>query len=133
MKKIRHLPFFLLALLPMVATAQADQNLINNAKQGDLAAMVRLGECYEWGAGVAHDSTQALYWFKKAAEMGDGEAWIRRTRRRLRGLCRGTFGQITRLTHIKSEDFSKNFQKVVALFPFRSYKDMKEQKGRDEL
>ena len=31
------------------------------------------------------------------------------------------------------EDFSKKFQKVVYLFPFRSYKDMNEQKGRDEL
>ena len=31
------------------------------------------------------------------------------------------------------EDFSKNFQKVVYLFPFHSYKDMKEQKGRDEI
>ena len=31
------------------------------------------------------------------------------------------------------EDFSKKFQKVVAFFPFHSYKDMNEQKGRDEL
>ena len=29
------------------------------------------------------------------------------------------------------EDFSKKFQKVVAIFPFRSYKDMKKQKGQE--
>lgn len=112
MKKIRHLPFFLLALLPMVATAQADQNLINNAKQGDLAAMVRLGECYELGAGVAHDSTQALYWFKKAAEMGDGEAWIRLSKYFLTGT--GVPKDTARYLSIRTEWAEKELPNALA-------------------
>jgi len=47
--------FFLLALLPVLSFAQADQKLINKAQQGDTKAMVLLGECYENGAGVDID------------------------------------------------------------------------------
>lgn len=65
------------ALMPMLCHAQADKKLIDKAHQGDVAAMVRLGECYENGAGVQHDSTLALQWFRKAADLGDGEAWLR--------------------------------------------------------
>lgn len=76
MKKYGFLLIFT-ALMPLVVGAQADKKLIDKAHQGDVAAMVRLGECYENGAGVQHDSTLALQWYRKAADLGDGEAWIR--------------------------------------------------------
>ena len=69
----------------MISNAQADKKLIDKAHQGDVAAMVRLGECYENGAGVQHDSTLALQWFRKAADLGDGEAWLRISKYYLRG------------------------------------------------
>lgn len=76
MKKYGFL-LILTALLPVLAGAQADKKLIDKAHQGDVAAMVRLAECYNNGAGVQHDSTLALQWLQKAANLGDGEAWIR--------------------------------------------------------
>lgn len=75
----------LLALLPFAMQAQADQKLINKAHKGNTAAMVLLGECYENGAGVALDSAQALKWFQRAAEQGDGEGWLRVSQYYLRG------------------------------------------------
>ena len=75
----------LLALLPFAMQAQADQKLINKAQKGNTAAMVLLGECYETGAGVALDSAQALKWFQRAAEQGDGEGWLRVSLYYLRG------------------------------------------------
>lgn len=84
MKKYGFL-LILTALLPVMATAQADKKLIDKAHQGDVVAMVRLGECYENGAGVQHDSTLALQWFQKAADLGDGEAWLRIARYYMKG------------------------------------------------
>lgn len=84
MKRV-FLSLFLLALLPMAAQAQADKKLIEKAQNYDPAAMVRLGECYENGAGVAHDSAAALQWFQKAAALNDGEAWVRLSSYYLRG------------------------------------------------
>ena len=84
MKKIV-ITLLVLAFLPIVAHAQADQKLINKAQQGDPAAMVKLGECYENGAGVAHDSTLALKWFQKAADLGDCMGWLRLSRYYLTG------------------------------------------------
>ena len=84
MKKIAT-ALFLLAMLPVVAYSQADQKLINKAQQGDVAAMVKLGDCYMNGAGVAHDSTLALKWFQKAAGLGDGSAWVKVSRFYLTG------------------------------------------------
>ncbi len=71
---------FMLALLPVLTFAQADQKLMNKAQQGDTKAMVLLGECYENGAGVDVDSTLALKWFQRAADQGDGEGWLRISR-----------------------------------------------------
>lgn len=84
MKKYGFLLIFT-ALMPLVVGAQADKKLIDKAHQGDVAAMVRLGECYENGAGVQHDSTLALQWYRKAADLGDGEAWIRIASYHLKG------------------------------------------------
>lgn len=86
MKKTK-LFLFLLALLPMVAQAQADQKLINKAQQGDTKAMVTLARCYQNGAGVAHDSTLAVKWFQRAADAGDGDAWLYLSQYYLRGTC----------------------------------------------
>ena len=71
---------FMLALLPVLTHAQADQKLMNKAQQGDTKAMVLLGECYENGAGVDIDSALALKWFQRAADQGDGEGWLRISR-----------------------------------------------------
>ena len=70
----------MLALLPVLTHAQADQKLMNKAQQGDTKAMVLLGECYENGAGVDIDSALALKWFQRAADQGDGEGWLRISR-----------------------------------------------------
>ena len=74
----------LLALMPVAVHAQADAKLIAKAEKGNAAAMVRLGECYENAAGVPQDSAIALQWFQKAADLGDGEAWLRVSRYYLR-------------------------------------------------
>ena len=66
----------LVALLPIAVYAQADKKLIEKAEAGDINSMIMLGKCYEWGAGVPHDSTMALQWFRKAADKGSCEAWI---------------------------------------------------------
>lgn len=84
MKRV-FLSLFLLTLLPLAVQAQADKKLIEKAQKGNPAAMVRLAECYENGAGVAHDSTAALQWFQKAAALGDGNAWVRLSSYYLRG------------------------------------------------
>ena len=75
----------LLALMPVAVQAQADAKLIAKAEKGNTEAMVLLGECYEKAAGVPQDSAQALQWFQKAADLGDGEAWLRVSRYYLRG------------------------------------------------
>ena len=82
---MKRLLIALLALLPVVASAQADQKLIDKAQKGDVASMIRLGECYEWGAGVPVDSSLALQWFQKAAALNSGEAWMHTTRYYLHG------------------------------------------------
>lgn len=40
------------------------------AKIGDASAQYSLGNAYYFGEGVSKDSTQAVYWFRKAAEQG---------------------------------------------------------------
>lgn len=84
MKRTRLL-VILLALLPVMVQAQADKKMIQKAEKGDCAAIVTLGECYENGAGVPLDSTLALKWFQKGADLGDGECWIRLSKYHLRG------------------------------------------------
>lgn len=39
-----------------------------NAEKGDARAQCGLGVCYDSGVGVAKDFTQAVIWFRKAAE-----------------------------------------------------------------
>ena len=44
------------------------------AKQGDLAAIGRLAQCYEYGRGVAKNEYLASKWYRIAAEAGDAGA-----------------------------------------------------------
>lgn len=68
--------FLLVAMLPALSHAQADDKLKAAAVNGDTKSMILLGKCYENGAGVEVDSSQAFSWFQKAANKGDGDAWI---------------------------------------------------------
>ena len=65
--------------------AQADQSLIASANAGNTKAMRTLAFCYERGAGVPLDSAAALQWYRRAADAGDGEAWLRVSRYMLVG------------------------------------------------
>jgi hypothetical protein len=42
------------------------------ANAGDVEAMIRLGNRYADGDGVAQDYTVSMHWYRKAAEIGDG-------------------------------------------------------------
>lgn len=44
------------------------------ALHDDVAAQVELGSMYAKGQGVAQDNSQAIFWYRKAAEKGDSEA-----------------------------------------------------------
>ncbi|MBO4549602.1 MAG: SEL1-like repeat protein [Bacteroidaceae bacterium] len=68
--------FLILLALPFVVSAQADKKLIAKAEGGDAKAMCKLAFCYERGAGVPHDSTLALQWLRRSADLGEGEAWL---------------------------------------------------------
>lgn len=103
----------LLALVPVVAHAQADQKLINNAHQGDPKAMVLLGECYEKGAGVEVDSTMALKWFQKAANTGDGLGWVYVSHYYLTGSC-GMPKDTSRYFAIRKEWAGRNVPDAIA-------------------
>ncbi|MBE40311.1 MAG: hypothetical protein CL480_03085, partial [Acidobacteria bacterium] len=50
------------------------------AGQGDLTAQVALGDLYAEGDGVPQDETEALRWYRRAAEQGDAAAaaWLHR-------------------------------------------------------
>ena len=43
------------------------------AEQGDSYAQFNLGLMYDYGLGVIEDDTQAVYWFRKAAEQGEAK------------------------------------------------------------
>lgn len=44
------------------------------AEQGDAWMQSFLGDCYYEGQGVEQDYSQAVYWYRKAAEQGVAEA-----------------------------------------------------------
>lgn len=52
------------------------------AAQGDARAQTNIGAMYENGRGVPQDEEQAIYWYRKAVEQGDGRA-----QRYLRWMC----------------------------------------------
>ena len=49
--------------------------LLYNAQSGDAAAQYELGNCYSVGdGGVKQDDTEAVKWYRKAAEQGHADA-----------------------------------------------------------
>ena len=44
------------------------------AEQGDADAQYNLGVCYANGYGLQKDLTQAMFWFRKAADQGHAKA-----------------------------------------------------------
>ena len=44
------------------------------AQQGEPWAQTNLGSCYPQGQGVGQNNTQAIYWYRKAADQGHKEA-----------------------------------------------------------
>lgn len=49
-------------------SAGIDPALLAKANNGDAAAQIQVGECYESGKGVPRDGKQAAEWYKKAAD-----------------------------------------------------------------
>jgi uncharacterized protein len=52
----------------------AYQEFLSSAQQGDGWAAHALGFLYLTGRGVTRDNAQAIEWYRKAAELGVGEA-----------------------------------------------------------
>ena len=75
----------IMSLMPLAIYAQKDNKLETKANGGDIDAMLRMADCYEWGSGVEQDSSKALTWLQKAADKGSGEAWTRISYYYLRG------------------------------------------------
>lgn len=68
-----------IALVQGYVASESDRNLIvklvtKKADQENPKFMTILGEFYVRGIGVAQDTETALYWLKKAADMGDEQA-----------------------------------------------------------
>lgn len=55
------------------------------AKSGHGDAMLKLGECYEYGVGVYNSFSEAIKWYKKAAKSGNDSACLRLARAYLYG------------------------------------------------
>jgi len=66
------------AFAACAATVQAksiDPALLAKAQAGDAAALVRLGNAYNYGRhGAKQDYAQALIWYRKGAERGDADS-----------------------------------------------------------
>jgi len=67
------LPGFALATGDTPADA-ASIEIVRDAKAGDAAAQLKLGDMYDLGAGVAQDFVVAAEWYLKAAEQGNAQA-----------------------------------------------------------
>ncbi len=50
------------------------QELVKQAKKGDVTSQITLAECYFKGEGVKQDFSEAVKWWRKAAEKGDSNA-----------------------------------------------------------
>ena len=64
-------------LLSLSLSAQTIDELKTRAANGDAEAQFNLGVFYENGYGVTKDYTEAVKWWRKAAEQGDAEAKIK--------------------------------------------------------
>lgn len=76
MKTRTLLSIMLMALSTMAMGQGRYQKNIDKARAGDARAQADVGYAYETGDGVAKDTNQALYWYRKSAENGnmDGQA-----------------------------------------------------------
>ena len=82
MKKTRLLGCIAAALLSTGALAQNNDVDIEKtvktthllAEQGEADAQYNLGNCYAFGDGVEQSYTEAVKWYKKAAEQGHEDA-----------------------------------------------------------
>jgi len=63
---------FLLLLLAIPLTSQAEPKLAAQAAAGDAEAQVQMGLNYRDGKDVERDETEAVRWFRLAAEQGNG-------------------------------------------------------------
>ena len=61
--------------LPLRASDKID-SIKAKAEQGDANAQFILGNCYEYGEGVAKDEVEAVKWYRKSAEQGDAMAQV---------------------------------------------------------
>ena len=69
--------FFSLAFLvsnTVLAQTSSFSETERMAKQGDAGAQYKLGFMYDYGQGVRQDYAQAIYWYRKAAELGNEKA-----------------------------------------------------------
>ena len=70
------LTLFLVALVILwghpqgFAQSQDIEQLRKAAEQGDAATQFSLGQMYSFGRGVPQDSTEAVKWYRQAAEQG---------------------------------------------------------------
>src|SRR5512138_2198911 len=58
-----------------IETTQMNGELARLAETGVPEAMTRLGKMYRNGSRVHQDASAARYWFNKAAQLDDPEAW----------------------------------------------------------
>ena len=56
---------------PTIDYSTYNDALYRKAQGGNAKAQSALGDCYYYGYGVDEDETQAVYWYRKAAEQGD--------------------------------------------------------------
>ena len=66
--------FFIAVCVSVNLWGQAASDYTAGANAGDEVDQYNLGLCYFRGYGVTKDNTQAVYWFRKAAEQGVAEA-----------------------------------------------------------
>lgn len=77
MKKIFGLLLFFTLLMGQAAMAQQDIDIaevLSKAQAGDAVSQYYLGMSYEYGVGVTQSYTEAVKWYRKAAEQGFDEA-----------------------------------------------------------
>jgi len=61
-------------LFSILITGQIDQDIINNAENGDAMAQFQVGKIYFEGENIDPDMKKALKWFKLSAEQGHSQA-----------------------------------------------------------
>ena len=74
--KSRHLLLTLLLLFGLsgVIHAETFDQTLDKAQRGDATAQIRLAEMYSNGEGVPEDDTEAVKWYRLAAEQGNAYA-----------------------------------------------------------